>query len=101
MTTPSELSAVLREIGLETLNIDIESEDDSLEGLTMERLKRAMQNAFDAGQAMRQKESIEANLLFWQLMESLPRSCLFQGSAQSLHLHQPLNGSILWLVSSG
>ena len=78
MTTPSELSAVLREIGLETLNIDIESEDDSLEGLTMERLKRAMQNAFDAGQAMRQKESIEANLLFWQLMESLPDHVYFK-----------------------
>ena len=69
---------MLREIGLETLNIDIESEDDSLEGLTMERLKRAMQNAFDAGQAMRQKESIEANLLFWQLMESLPDHVYFK-----------------------
>ena len=78
MTTPSELSTILREIGLETLNVDIESEDTALEGLTMERLKRAMQNAFDAGQAIRQKESIEANVLFWQLMESLPDHVYFK-----------------------
>ena len=78
MTTPSELSTILKEIGLETLNVDIESEDTALEGLTMERLKRAMQNAFDAGQAIRQKESIEANVLFWQLMESLPDHVYFK-----------------------
>ena len=78
MTTPLELSTILKEIGLETLNVDIESEDTALEGLTMERLKRAMQNAFDAGQAIRQKESIEANVLFWQLMESLPDHVYFK-----------------------
>ena len=78
MTTPSELSTILKENGLETLNVDIESEDTALEGLTMERLKRAMQNAFDAGQAIRQKESIEANVLFWQLMESLPDHVYFK-----------------------
>ena len=78
MTTPSELTAMLREIGLETLNLDLESEADSLEGLTMERLKQAMQDAFNAGQAICQKESIEANLLFWQLMESLPDHVYFK-----------------------
>jgi len=69
---------MLREIGLETLNVDIESEAASLEGMTMERLQGALREAFKAGHAMRQKESIEANLLFWQLMESLPDHVYFK-----------------------
>ncbi len=78
MASPQEFPELLREIGLETLNIDLNDENASLENLTTSDLRRALNAASDSGQALSLKEGMESSLLFWQLMESLPDHVFFK-----------------------
>lgn len=78
MTSPSEFSSLLREIGFDTLNIDLCDDNASLENLTVGDLRKAFIAASESGQAISMKEEMESSILFWQLMESLPDHVFFK-----------------------
>jgi len=78
MASSQEFPELLREIGLETLKIDLTDENASLENLTVSDLRKALNAACDSGQALSMKEDMESSLLFWQLMESLPDHVFFK-----------------------
>ena len=78
MASSQEFPELLREIGLETLKIDLNDENASLENLTVSDLRKALNAACDSGQALKMKEGMESSLLFWQLMESLPDHVFFK-----------------------
>ena len=80
MASSQEFPELLREIGLETLKIDLNDENASLENLTVSDLRKALNAACDSGQALKMKEGMESSLLFWQLMESLPDHVFFKDS---------------------
>lgn len=69
---------MLREIGIDTLKIDLNDDNASLDHLTVSDLRNALEAASDAGKAVSQKEGLESSLLFWQLMESLPDHVFFK-----------------------
>lgn len=78
MTLPKEIPAALQTLALETLKIDLEDDDASLENLSLPDLREALQAAYEAGRHGQQKDNIESTLLFWQLMESLPDHVYFK-----------------------
>ena len=80
MASSQEFPELLREIGLETLKIDLTDENASLENLTVSDLRKALNAACDSGQALSMKGDMESSLLFWQLMESLPDHVFFKDS---------------------
>ncbi len=78
MASSEEFSELLRDIGLDTLQIDLNDENASLENLKVSDLRRALVAASESGQALSLKEGMESSLLFWQLMESLPDHVFFK-----------------------
>ncbi len=80
MASSQEIPELLREIGLETLKIDLTDENATLENLTVSDLRKALNAACDSGQALSMKRDMESSLLFWQLMESLPDHVFFKDS---------------------
>ena len=80
MASSQEFPELLREIGLETLKIDLNDENAPIENLTVSDLRKALNAACDSGQALSMKRDMESSLLFWQLMESLPDHVFFKDS---------------------
>lgn len=78
MKSTRELPDLLQAIGLDTLKVDLNDDAASLENLSPSELREALQAAYDLGQHYQQKSNIEATLLFWQLMESLPDHVFFK-----------------------
>ncbi len=78
MTTPTELPAGLQDIARDILKIDLEDDDASLENLSTSDLRNALKSAYELGNHHLQRDGIEATLLFWQLMESLPDHVFFK-----------------------
>lgn len=78
MASSQEFSESLREIGLDTLKIDLTDDNASLENLKVSDLRRALAAASESGEATSLKEGMESSLLFWQLMESLPDHVFFK-----------------------
>ncbi|MDE0767305.1 MAG: SpoIIE family protein phosphatase [Opitutaceae bacterium] len=78
MKPSKELSEPLQLIGRKTLGIDLNQDAATLENMSVSDLRQALQMAYDTGHEAEQKEGIESNLLFWQLMESLPDHVFFK-----------------------
>ena len=78
MESPRELSETLQSIGRKILSVDLSDDEATLENLSVSDLRRALQAAHDNGHQGEQRNGIESNLLFWQLMESLPDHVFFK-----------------------
>ncbi len=78
MASSGELSESLRAIGIESLDIDLSDDNASLEALSVAKLRTALEAAREVGRIESQMSSIESNMLFWQLMESLPDHVYFK-----------------------